>query len=58
MDPEEALKRLRQLVKIHMGGDGLDAHEIDRMVTTFQGLDEWITKGGFLPADWQALKPA
>ncbi len=58
MDPEKALRDLRHLVSRHMDGDGLDASDIDKMATTFQGLDEWIMKGGFLPADWNVSKPA
>lgn len=54
MDPNEALKRMREL------SDELDRFEDDRtrsliaedMASVWDGLDRWMTRGGFLPADW------
>jgi hypothetical protein len=48
MDPNVTLETLRDL---------LDRYEVDEsvvpeIVETFHGLDEWLTGGGFLPAEW------
>lgn len=54
MDPDEALKRLRELSEVFLKTGCLHPDEIFNMMETFQGLDEWITRGGFLPSSWQA----
>ena len=61
MDPDAALKMIRAISKriLHTTDNegGLANQSIrDDAVTLselVQGLDEWITKGGFLPADWR-----
>jgi hypothetical protein len=56
VDPNEALKRLREIVVAFRDSDGeidLDVvGNIEDMVDYFEALDEWIMKGGFLPRDW------
>lgn len=47
MDPDAALKRIRELIN---DGDSADVMLID----AFQGLDEWLCKGGFLPKEWRS----
>ncbi len=42
MDPDEALRRFRELVD----GEAVDAAQV------MLDLDEWLSKGGFLPAAW------
>jgi hypothetical protein len=42
MDPNEALKRLRKYASDTGGEFG----------ETFEGLDRWLSNGGFLPIDW------
>ncbi len=50
MDPNAALHRLRTL----MGSPHtLDANEAAEV---FEGLDQWLTNGGFLPTDWNATQ--
>jgi hypothetical protein len=51
MDPNATLTRLRELVAAERRGpltpdQGRDFAEL------FDALDEWIVRGGFLPADW------
>ena len=29
-----------------------DLDDVQRIAEAFQDLDEWLSKGGFLPADW------
>jgi hypothetical protein len=56
MDVNETLRRLRQLIVDQELADsseesaklGWEAAEL------FRALDEWLSKGGFLPDDWSA----
>lgn len=50
MDPDVALKELRELTD---KGMDLSDDEIERVVVLFQGLDNWISKDGFLPKEWR-----
>ena len=45
MDPDEALRKIRELIN---DGDSADIE----LVHLFDGLDQWLSKGGFLPKDW------
>lgn len=62
MDPDEALAKMRDLTSRYGHEDhGNDEdHDIAlRMVEVFQGLDEWLTNGGFPPSAWgYELDPA
>lgn len=50
MDPTALLSELRELCSWEQAnGDGSFAEEI---VEKFTALDEWISKGGFLPYPW------
>ena len=52
MDPDAALLLLR--AETQAATEENDAVEVlARMVELFQGLDDWLSKGGFLPQDWQ-----
>lgn len=68
MDPDEALKRLRELqaeiTKMYdllpgviTANDQYKLLDISQKATEltlqFQVLDEWLTKGGFKPTDWE-----
>ncbi len=44
MDPDANLRELRDLART---GD-----DPDRMAELFIALDDWLTSGGFKPADW------
>jgi hypothetical protein len=46
MDPNAALTKIRELIA---DGDSADM----LLVEAFEGLDNWLCKGGFLPSDWQ-----
>lgn len=54
MDPDAALARIRSLCKewndTH-GSDGADVI-LSELTTTIEGLDEWLSKGGFPPKAW------
>ncbi len=49
MDPNETLKELRELIDLVLRGDDTSVFEA---ATKFEDLDEWISKGGFLPEAW------
>lgn len=62
MDPDETLRRFRELVAdmaavAETGEDPDEPGEYYRIaseaVDAFEGLDMWLTKGGFLPAAWR-----
>lgn len=70
MDPQAALNQIRVLVSaIRERIDGSETDDIDTMdpddlttivedanelVDLFDGLDQWMARGGFLPSDWAA----
>lgn len=55
MDPNETLKQLREL----LGRDNTPRSVTAKLCTLadaeelFQALDEWLSKGGFLPEEWK-----
>src|ERR1700751_2999954 len=49
MDPNETLKALRYL----MQGNFVESQTRE----LFEALDEWLSKGGFLPSDWVSKQP-
>lgn len=56
MDPNETLQQLRKLITLwhnETGGTTEDSLErADRIVELFDGFDQWLSSGGFLPAAW------
>jgi len=57
MDPNANLKEIRSLAKsVYAQWEaGLDINQGNaaELVSLVQDLDEWITRGGFLPQDWE-----
>jgi len=57
MDPNEALKRLRDLMEglkeAADSGDDIDHDDVGDAVNVWEGLDHWLSGKGFLPKDWQ-----
>lgn len=68
MDPDANLREQRELARaIIERFDRVDEHtgrysdldmegqisDAERLAELIQALDEWITKGGFLPKDWR-----
>lgn len=57
MDPDAALERLRELAKAtDPDGDGDyedPVYLLEEMAVVFDGLDQWLSSGGFLPQAWQ-----
>jgi hypothetical protein len=53
MDPNEALDDLREIFGTPMER-GVEYHEDWSFVKErFAALDEWLSQGGYLPAEWQ-----
>jgi len=56
MDPDEALKKLRELaakVLAAQDDDYINARYIcEEFAESFDALDEWLINGGFKPTDW------
>jgi hypothetical protein len=58
MDPNAALAEIRRLIdnlKFQIEPDtGLvDLDDASELIDRFEGLDGWLSKGGFLPTDWR-----
>lgn len=51
MDPNETLDQLRRITLDGLHGGEMDA---EHMANLFDALDEWMTRGGFLPTAWSA----
>jgi hypothetical protein len=55
MDPNATLAEIREITSLHQQGEIADALDsFDRLAELTFALDEWISKGGFLPAAWAA----
>lgn len=57
MDPNETLTKLREIKRRIQAnvdtGTPLSPADAPDMADLFEALDDWLSKGGFLPADWQ-----
>lgn len=56
MDPNEALLQLRDWATRVLAPHQGDVYSLDEMnrAEQFQSLDQWLSKGGFLPDDWSS----
>lgn len=54
MDPNAALKEIRELVQKLDRDEDQFSHNLDamRLCELVDGLDQWMTRGGFPPGDW------
>ena len=58
MDPNQALIDLRELVEeILVGGSAAFTWKdlAESLAEAVESMDEWISRGGFLPEDWEEL---
>lgn len=58
MDPDKLLAELRELAMTVTLIEGHEDKDVPlrsaiELAEKFEALDEWIDKGGFLPAAWQ-----
>lgn len=56
MDPNANLTELRALVAANIDREYVSDHDTARMMELFDGLDGWLTKGGFTPAEWRVAR--
>ena len=57
MDPDNALTQIRELITKHQtSGEEMSTSDAAELVLLVDNLDEWLTKGGFLPTEWNALR--
>lgn len=62
MDPTAALAEIRSIISENGSVDemAMPLQEIqdkyDRLCELVDGLDNWISSGGFLPEDWNKLR--
>lgn len=56
MDPNAALEAARAqaslIVARHDAGEEVETGHVEKLVESFQALDEWLSRGGFLPRNW------
>ena len=63
MDPNEALRRAREAAGILQDADDdgnftdPETTNLGQLIESFNALDDWLTKGGFLPYDWRPKSP-
>lgn len=50
MDPNAVLTQIRNLITELESGDEPD--HVDMLIERVGALDEWLSKGGYLPIDW------
>lgn len=53
MDPNETLRLIRQRIKDYAAEDNDMVLPAEEAMDAFLALDEWLTKGGFLPDAWR-----
>ncbi len=56
MDPNETLRQIREAIQAFDDNYGEPPSEsaATAVLDLFEALDGWLSKGGFLPDDWQA----
>lgn len=54
MDPNEALRLIREAIKRMQAASHADDYTdaASDLADAVQALDEWLTRGGFLPEEW------
>lgn len=53
MDPNRTLAKVRVLTHALLNGDGRDADAGVALAEAIDALDEWLQRGGYLPAPWE-----
>ena len=52
MDPNATLQQIRSLVTIYFNGGKWPEPDATDLAQAIRDLDEWLSKGGFLPDAW------
>ena len=56
MDPDEALKNAREALRVYCRryrDKGTGLVDADGLADAFEVLDDWLSRGGFLPRAWR-----
>lgn len=56
MDPNQTLEELREAYAAWARSEGCSVAEneaAERMAVAFKDLDDWLTRGGYSPREWQ-----
>lgn len=53
MDPDAALRELRAITKLVLGGRHMTAPQQRHWAELFEALDDWMSRDGFPPKDWR-----
>ncbi|AYD82072.1 HNH endonuclease [Mycobacterium phage Saguaro] len=53
MDPDAALRELRAIMALIKSHRRMTSEQLDHMVELFEGLDAWLSCGGFVPGPWR-----
>ena len=56
MDPEAALEEIRAIVERADDEDTDVVEDHNRLVDLIAGLDQWMSRGGFMPKAWAAMR--
>lgn len=54
MDPDATLDDIHDLLNDILNRDQADEHTAIELAEKVNALDQWLAKGGFLPAGWAA----
>ncbi len=61
MDPNATLDAIRDLINEYAQLETDDRRDdgatLNELIAHFDNLDQWLTKGGFLPGAWSHRKP-
>ena len=52
MDPNEALAIIRAAAERYRDDLSTEVEDLAPALEAFEALDEWLSKGGFLPGAW------
>lgn len=53
MDPDAALREIRAIMALIKAHRRMTVEQIDHLGELVDGLDAWLTRGGFFPAAWR-----
>ncbi|QHB37831.1 HNH endonuclease [Mycobacterium phage Imvubu] len=56
MDPDETLRELRALVARVRSEQRISQADVERGAELFEGLDSFMSAGGFMPVAWQSSR--
>jgi hypothetical protein len=52
MDPAATIKTIREYIRQWQNDPALSPGDVEDLMQHLEGLDGWVSKGGFLSVDW------